>query len=195
VNKVSNSIVVYAFSDEGISVSEVVKQPYFCALLSSHANLAYLIMKSTPLFSDSIRSLYEPQRNRLKRITSMLFACAGCLWFFLYLPESIMPFQGHEMFKLKQYQIYVVLMTLWGLDFRREHKRLDFIIRKSKELNKDISHITKEDISDALHLFEIYSLIPGSKGYHIALIINWICCLAGLGLLLFQINLLLQTIL
>lgn len=152
-------------------------------------------MKTTPLFSESIRSLYEPQRNRLKRITSLLFACAGCLWFILYLPESIMPFQGHQVFKLKQYQVYVVLLTLWGLDFRREYKRLDCIVRKSKELNKDIAQITKEDIGDSLHLFEIYSLIPGSKGYHIALLINWICILAGIGLLTFQIQLLLKTIL
>ena len=167
----------------------------FVQCLSGIANLAYLIMKSTPLFSDSVRSLYEPQRNRLKRITSLLFACAGCLWFILYLPESIMPFQGHEMFKLKQYQVYVVLLTLWGLDFRREHKRLDFIVRKARELNKDVSLITKDDITEALHLFEVFTLIPGSKGYHIALLLNWICCLAGLGLLLFQINLLLKTIL
>ena len=159
------------------------------------ANLAYLIMKSTPLFSESIRSLYEPQRNRLKRITSLLFGCAGFLWFILYLPESIMPFQGHQVFKLKQYQVYVVLLTLWGLDFRREFKRLDCIVRKSKELNKDISQISKEDIYDSLHLFEVFTLIPSSKGYHIALLINWICILAGMGLLMFQIHLLLQTIL
>ena len=152
-------------------------------------------MKSTPLFSDSIRSLYEPQRNRLKRLTSLLFACAGCLWFILYLPESLMPFQGHEIFKLKQYQIYVVLLTCWGLDFRREFKRLDCIVRKAKELKKDISEITSNDISDSLHLFEIFTFIPEAKGYHIALFINWICCLAGLGLLAYQINLLLQTIL
>ncbi|MFM7543293.1 MAG: hypothetical protein ACKO5I_01520 [Ignavibacteria bacterium] len=106
-----------------------------------------------------------------------------------------MPFQGHQVFKLKQYQLYVVLLTLWGLDFRREYKRLDCIVRKSKELNKDISQITKEDIGDSLHLFEIYSLIPGSKGYHITLLINWICILAGIGLLTFQIQLLLKTIL
>lgn len=99
------------------------------------------------------------------------------------------------MFKLKQYQVYVVLLTLWGLDFRRENKRLDFIVRKARELNKDVSLITKDDITEALHLFEVFTLIPGSKGYHIALLLNWICCLAGLGLLLFQINLLLKTIL
>ncbi|MFM7340132.1 MAG: hypothetical protein ACKO2H_08470, partial [Bacteroidota bacterium] len=73
--------------------------------------------------------------------------------------------------------------------------RLDCIVRKAKELKKDISEITSNDISDSLHLFEIFTFIPGAKGYHIALFINWICCLAGLGLLAFQINLLLQTIL
>ena len=152
-------------------------------------------MKSTPLYSESIRDLYEAKRNRLKRITSMLFACAGCLWFFLYLPESVLPFQGHEEFKLKQYQIYVVLMTLWGLDFRREFKRIDFIARKSHELKKDIASIDSNDIKDSLHLFEVYSFLPGAKGYHIAVIINWIFCMLGIALLISQINLLLKTVL
>ncbi len=163
--------------------------------LNGDANLAYIIMKSTPLYSESIRDLYEAKRNRLKRITSMLFACAGCLWFFLYLPESVLPFQGHEEFKLKQYQIYVVLMTLWGLDFRREFKRIDFIARKSHELKKDIASIDSNDIKDSLHLFEVYSFLPGAKGYHIAVIINWIFCMLGIALLISQINLLLKTVL
>ena len=163
--------------------------------LNGDANLALNNMKSTPLYSESVRVLYEAKRNRLKRITSLLFACAGCLWFFLYLPESILPFQGHEAFKLKQYQIYVVLMTLWGLDFRREYKRIEFIARKSHELKKDITSIDSNDIEDSLHLFEVYSFLPGAKGYHIAVIINWIFCLLGIGLLISQINLLLQTVL
>lgn len=163
--------------------------------LNGDANLALNNMKSTPLYSESIRVLYEAKRNRLKRITSLLFACAGCLWFFLYLPESILPFQGHEAFKLKQYQIYVVLMTLWGLDFRREYKRIEFIARKSHELKKDIVSIDHTDIKDSLHLFEVYSFLPGAKGYHIAVIINWIFCILGIGLLISQINLLLQTVL
>jgi hypothetical protein len=167
----------------------------FVHRLNGDANLAYLNMKSTPLYSESIRVLYESKRNRLKRITSLLFASAGCLWFFLYLPESIMPFQGHEAFKLKQYQIYVVLMTLWGLDFRREFKRIDFIARKSHELKKDIMQIDSNDIKDSLHLFEVYTFLPGAKGYHIAVIINWIFCMLGIGLLISQINLLLKTVL
>ena len=163
--------------------------------LNGDANLAYIIMKSTPLISESIRVLYESKRNRLKRITSLLFACAGCLWFFLYLPESVLPFQGHEEFKLKQYQIYVVLMTLWGLDFRREFKRIDFIARKSHELKKDIASIDSNDIKDSLHLFEVYSFLPGAKGYHIAVIINWIFCMLGIALLISQLHLLLKTVL
>ncbi len=106
-----------------------------------------------------------------------------------------MPFQGHEAFKLKQYQIYVVLMTLWGLDFRREFKRIDFIARKSHELKKDIMQIDSNDIKDSLHLFEVYTFLPGAKGYHIAVIINWIFCMLGIGLLISQINLLLKTVL
>jgi len=152
-------------------------------------------MKSTPLYSDSIRELYESKRNRLKRITSLLFACAGCLWFFLYLPESVLPFQGHEAFKLKQYQIYVVLLTLWGLDFRREFKRIEFIARTSHELKKDIALVDSADIKDSIHLFEVYSFLPGAKGYHIAVIINWIFCMLGCGLLLSQIMLLLKAVL
>jgi len=152
-------------------------------------------MKSTPLYSDSIRGLYESKRNRLKRITSLLFACAGCLWFFLYLPESVLPFQGHEAFKLKQYQIYVVLLTLWGLDFRREFKRIEFIARTSHTLNKDITQVDSIDINDSMHLFEVYTFLPGAKGYHVAVIINWIFCLLGIGLLLSQINLLLKSVL
>lgn len=176
-------------------LSDVTKQPYFCACQYGNANLVYLIMKSTPLYSESIRALYETKRKRLKRITSLLFAIAGCLWFFLYLPESIMPFQGHEAFKLKQYQIYVVLMTLWGLDFRREFKRVDMIARISHALQKDITLVDKDDIAEHIHLFEVYTILPGSKGYHIAVFINWTFCLIGLGLLLFQISLLINTIL
>jgi hypothetical protein len=159
------------------------------------ANLAYLIMKQTPLFSDSIRDLYEAKRKRMKRITSLLFGTAGCLWFVLYLPESILPFQGHEAFKLKQYQIYVVLMTLWGLDYMREFKRIDILARTSHSLKKDITLIDKDDIADHLNVFEVYSFLPGAKGYHIAVIINWVFALLGFGMIISQIQLLLQTVL
>ena len=87
------------------------------------------------------------------------------------------------------------MLTLWGLDFRREFKRIDVIARKSHELGKDIAHIDSNDIIDSLHLFEVYTFLPSAKGYHIAVIINWIFCILGIGLLLSQINLLLKTVL
>lgn len=46
-------------------------------------------MKYQILESPSIEALYHKERYVLKRITSVLFAIAGCSWFLLYVPESI----------------------------------------------------------------------------------------------------------
>ena len=77
-------------------------------------------MNTDILISQSILALYDSERKLLKRITNILFAIAGCSWFLLYLPESIINHDVHEAFKLQQYQIYVSLLTIWGLDYKRQ---------------------------------------------------------------------------
>ena len=93
-------------------------------------------MKYQILESPSIEALYHKERYVLKRITSVLFAIAGCSWFLLYVPESIIHQKTHELFKLQQYQIYVLLLTLWGLDYKRQLDRITVLSQKSMILHK-----------------------------------------------------------
>lgn len=139
-------------------------------------------MKSELNISSSILALFQAERALLKRITSILFAIAGCSWFLLYLPESVINHEAHEVFKLQQYQIYVVLLTIWGLDYKRQLNRISAIALQASVLQKKFESIEASDIHHELQLFEVLMPIKKTKGKHIALIITWI--FLGLSIIL-----------
>ena len=130
-------------------------------------------MKYQILESPSIEALYHKERYVLKRITSVLFAIAGCSWFLLYVPESIIHQKTHELFKLQQYQIYVLLLTLWGLDYKRQLDRITVLSQKAMILHKNIIDIQSSDIPEEIQKFEVLWFKKNTHGKHISWLITW----------------------
>ncbi|MCS6999856.1 MAG: hypothetical protein RML15_02810 [Bacteroidota bacterium] len=67
---------------------------------------------------------------RERRIVGILlrlaFACAGVLW--LLLPWVELDAQTRGAFTAMQYQLYLLLLTLWGYDYRRQVRRLSCVL-------------------------------------------------------------------
>jgi hypothetical protein len=64
-------------------------------------------------------------------------------------------------FRLDQYQIYLVLLTLWGYQAKREARRMKAIIDVSESLSKPADAVTLEELSAAggLRYFGVFQRI------------------------------------
>lgn len=129
---------------------------------------------SEPSIQPELSALFVPSRKLLRRVLMSLFSIAGLSWFLLLLPSSTINQAKHDIFKANQYQLYLFLLTLWGYDFRRQAKRLEWLIEYSKG-KKPISEITKEDVilEGKLSLFEVFTKYKGSSGQYFHIIFTW----------------------
>lgn len=127
------------------------------------------------IFSENVSSVFEPQRIILRRVLMSLFSIAGLSWFLVFLPIVEMTADKHAVFKANQYQLYLILLTLWGYDFRRQVKRLEWIIDLSGKLSKQVSTITLLDISheNGLSKLEVFSKLKGSSAQYFHVGFTW----------------------
>lgn len=140
----------------------------------------------------SIASIADPPQRLLKLLLRVCFSIAGCLWILAY----TMHFSTEEVltsFRLDQYQIYLVLLTLWGYQAKREARRMKAIIDVSESLSKPADAVTLEELSAAggLRYFGVFqriskqqSLFPvmlsiGLVGVFIALLCKQLILLVG----------------
>ncbi|MFN4769726.1 MAG: hypothetical protein ACK5JL_06785 [Candidatus Kapaibacterium sp.] len=108
----------------------------------------------------SIASIADPPQRLLKLLLRVCFSIAGCLWILAY----TMHFSTEEVltsFRLDQYQIYLVLLTLWGYQAKREARRMKAIIDVSESLSKPADAVTLEELSAAggLRYFGVFQRI------------------------------------
>ncbi|MBI3258016.1 MAG: hypothetical protein HYZ54_00815 [Ignavibacteriae bacterium] len=146
---------------------------------------------SDPAIQPELSVLFVPSRKLLRRVLMSLFSIAGLSWFLLLLPSSTINQAKHDIFKANQYQLYLLLLTLWGYDFRRQSKRLEWLIEFSKD-RKSISEITKEDVTLAgkLSLFEVFTKYKGSSAQYFHIIFTWFLLIASVGQFIRQLILL-----
>jgi len=129
-----------------------------------------------------LSELFEPSRKLLRRILMTLFSIAGLSWFLLFLPNSAISQAKHDLFKANQFQLYLFLLTLWGYDFRRQAKRLEWLIVFSSSIGKPIQQITKEDITQVgkLSLFEVFTKYKGSSSHYFHIFFTWFLFIASI---------------
>ena len=127
------------------------------------------------MFTAEISALFEPQRILLRRVLMSLFSIAGLSWFLVFLPIVAMNPEKHAIFKANQYQLYLILLTLWGYDFRRQVKRLEWILQLTGKINKPASALSYSDIQTAngLSLMEVFGKHPGSSAQYFHVIFTW----------------------
>jgi hypothetical protein len=147
---------------------------------------------NTSAIQPEVLVLFEPSRRILRRVLMTLFSIAGLSWFLLLLPSSTINQAKHDIFKANQYQLYLFLLTLWGYDFRRQAKRLEWLVELADSINKPIATITKADIiaSGRLSLFEVFTKDTGASAQYFHIIFTWFLLVASVGQFIRQMILL-----
>lgn len=132
-------------------------------------------MKQT-ILPPEITALFAPQRAILRRVLMSLFSVAGLSWFLVFLPIVEMTAEKHALFKANQYQLYLILLTLWGYDFRRQVKRLEWIMTVSSTLRKPVMAMTQDDIHEprGLSMMEVFTKLPGSSAQYFHIAFTWL---------------------
>jgi len=136
---------------------------------------------------NSIVDSCEHQLRLLRRVIKTLFAIAGCMWILKYVvhfPDEI----SIQMFALGQYQLYLILLTLWGYDYKRESGRLKILNKISNESNCKTNEITVHQIQEysAGKLFTVLTKQEGAGGWF-TLVLIW-------GLLIISVFLVVKQI-
>ena len=66
-----------------------------------------------------IINLFETERRMLKNMLRLFFTIAGFSWFFIFFPGiADLPADKFDAFRVNQYQIYLILLTLWGFELK-----------------------------------------------------------------------------
>lgn len=113
--------------------------------------------------SKGISTSYMRELQIFRRILRLLFAIAGCMWIVKYVvhfPDE----HSMQTFVIGQYQLYLILLTLWGYDYKRESGRHGVLSLLSNKYSCSTNDVTTEHIStdNKLHLFEV--LVKRTKG-------------------------------
>ncbi len=101
------------------------------------------------MLHSSLSSLYVAQRRTYTRLLRFCFAFAGIFWFLLY----ALPPDSHTTLRSTQSVIYFVLMTLWGLDYMREQRRLSVIIELANSKNIPPNAVTADHLGSRVSMF------------------------------------------
>ncbi len=145
-------------------------------------------MKQQIKISDEISALYVRNQRIFRLFLSIMFGIVGCSWFLLLLPDSIVSAHKHDLFRLGQFELYVLLLTLWGYDYRCETTRLAWLITTSSEMNKPANYIALNDVitADKLHIFEMFVKHGNSNRNYFHIVFRWALILAILTLFIRQ---------
>lgn len=101
------------------------------------------------MLHSSITAQYVRHRVIYTRLLRICFMFAGLFWIVIYLQ----PLEQHMLLRSGQSVIYFILMTLWGLDYMREQRRLTVIIKAANEKGLPPSNIELNDIRQHDGLF------------------------------------------
>jgi hypothetical protein len=105
----------------------------------------------------SFAQVYEPQHALFGRLVRMCFTFAGCYWIVIYLLQWLLLIDQDQLrdFRSGQTLIYFILLSLWGVEYLRETRRLKQLIRRSEELDVRVSRISLSDLHPRTGSFAI----------------------------------------
>lgn len=133
----------------------------------------------------------------LKNIITLSFSIAGCSWFVLWWMNigEAAPAEEARTFKENQYQIYLILMTLYWLAAQREAKRIGALLEVSTALAKPWHALSSKDLAEhgKASVFDV--IAPAAQGYrpaYGAIGFTWLLLICTTGMFARQIILLTQ---
>jgi hypothetical protein len=108
---------------------------------------------------------WRHERRLLGVLIRLAFGLAGLCW----LPLLWLQMEGasRTAFTLTQYQLYVVLLTLWGYDYRRQLRRVECILECATKLQRLPENVTWEDIASCgcADRFDVLRRHPKSRAW------------------------------
>lgn len=108
----------------------------------------------------SIASRYVVHRGYYLRLLRLCFALAGTYWIIIYL----LPEEHHIALRSGQTVIYFILMTLWGLDYMREQRRLALVITTANARHVPPNEIVFDEVAQRASLFTMLRPVGGFAG-------------------------------
>jgi len=109
------------------------------------------------MLHNSIYLPYERQKRSFKKLISSLFGLAGIYWLVIYGLgwAGIASVEDVRILRSGQSIIYFVLLTLWGVEYFREVKRLTLVIETSNSMAKQPELVTSADLPDYVLKFSV----------------------------------------
>lgn len=136
---------------------------------------------------ETLTTVYDPQHRLFGRLIRLCFSFAGCFWILIYGMHWLALIDHEQLRDLRsgQTMIYFILLSLWGIEYLRETRRLKLLIRRSEELGVAVSAVSSTDIAPRLGGFVILRPIAPSSSltHYVFPVIN----VSGLGLALYLI--------
>ena len=117
---------------------------------------------------------YLRQQRQFSRPVKWLFACAGCYWILIY-GFQVLGWIDHEKLKTLrggQTMIYFVLLTLWGMEYMRETKRLKKLIAIADESGCRVQDVTLSQIASPGALFTVIKPVGNGAAAYVFAAIN-----------------------
>lgn len=117
------------------------------------------------MFDPSLTAVYEPQHRLFGRLIRLCFTFAGCYWILIYGMQWLSMVDHDQLRELRSGQtlIYFILLSLWGIEYLRETRRLKHLIRRSEELGVAVSRVSVSDISSGSGSFAVLRPIAPSS--------------------------------
>ncbi len=128
------------------------------------------------MLHSTLYELYVPQRTQYGRLLRLAFALAGMFWFLLY----AMPAEEHAAFRSGQSIIYFILLSVWGIDYLRESRRLTLVINAANTRGCAPVDVTADDVRTSRRSFAVIPWFDGSV--HILSLGMWLALAAALVL-------------
>lgn len=119
------------------------------------------------MLNPTLRDLYVVERKRFKRMLTLCFSMAGLYWFVIYaivgFDLTSDPAANALALRSGQTVIYLILMTLWGVDYLREERRLKIVIETANGRDTKPDAVMASDI-DGKRLGAFSILRPKGTG-------------------------------
>lgn len=136
------------------------------------------------MLHESIESRYVAQRRTYGRVLRILFGLTGVFWIFIYVIPSVSP-EALVRLRAGQTMVYFVLLTVWGLDYLREERRLGVVTRAANSLAIAPRLVTFQDLNTKPSLFTMV-FPPAGTSWSVWNVIFGLGLVAGATLMVLQ---------
>ncbi|MBU3741095.1 MAG: hypothetical protein FGM24_02300 [Candidatus Kapabacteria bacterium] len=139
----------------------------------------------------SLAERYVSERRTYGRLLRLAFAMAGIYWIVIY----CLPLDTHVQLRSGQTFIYFVLLTLWGLDYMREQRRLTIVIQQANANGIPPESVSLSDVEQRASLFTMMTPRGGGWGmimpvfFVVGMVVGWVLII---GQYMRAINVMLQ---